>query len=225
MEKNQAFADIKDQVAQETIPQRLPHLGQQGKKRLPGWRLWLPLAFQGLLMLSVPAQPAYTYLMGKTVVLQTRPVDPYDPLRGYSQTLSYDISSRETLQQLPGWKEVAKHPGDLQSGTSFYVILEKPASSKAGAPAAWVPVAVSGDLPENLSGDRVALKGYTSKDGWVKYGLESYYMPEDQRIQVNREISQAQGSQAQPFVVEVKVDAQGNSLPVRLWVGDRNYHF
>lgn len=220
MEKNQAFADSKDKVAEETIAQRIPHLGQQGKKRIPGWRLWLPLAFQGLLILSVPAQPAYTYLTGKTVIIQTRPVDPYDLLRGYYQTLSYDISSRDTLQQLPGWKEVAKLQGDSQSGTSFYVILSKPAGSKAGAPAAWVPVAVSGDRPTNLSGDRVALKGELHQVGQIEYGLETYYMPEDQRVEINRQIRQAQ-----TFVVEVKVDDRGNSVPVSMWVGDRNYRF
>ena len=218
MEKSQRFADNKDQVAEEKIPQRMPHLGQQGKKQLPGWRLWLPLAFQGLLIFSVAAQPAYTYLTGKTVIIQTRPVDPYDLLRGYYQTLSYDISSRETLQELPGWKEVTKLEG-------FYVILEKPGGDKAGAPAAWVPVAVSGDLPENLSGDRVALKGTFHQVGQIEYGLETYYMPEDQRIQINREISQAQASQARSFVVEVKVDDRGNAVPLSMWVGDRNYRF
>lgn len=221
MEKSQVFADNKDQVAEEKIPQRMPHLGQQEKKQLPGWRLWLPLAFQGLLIFSVAAQPAYTHLTGRTVIIQTRPVDPYDLLRGYYQTLSYDISSRETLQELPGWKEVAKLEG-------FYVILEKPGGDKAGAPAAWVPVAVSGDRPENLSGDRVALKGKLQRyGGQIEYGLETYYMPEDRRVEINREISQAQ-AQASPagsFVVKVKVDDRGNAVPVSMWVRDRNYRF
>ncbi|MGK7901719.1 MAG: GDYXXLXY domain-containing protein [Hormoscilla sp.] len=225
MEKNQAFADNKDQVVEEKIPQRMPHLGQQGRKRMPGWRLWLPLAFQGLLIFSVAAQPVYTYLTGKTVIIQTRPVDPYDLLRGYYQTLSYDISSRETLQELPGGKAVVKLPRDRKSETSFYVILEKPGGDKAGAPAAWVPVAVSGDRPKDLSGDRVALKGEFQKYGQILYGLETYYMPEDQRVEINREISQAQASQARSFVVEVKVDDRGNALPVSMWVGDHNYRF
>jgi uncharacterized membrane-anchored protein len=79
--------------------------------------------------------------------------------------------------------------------------------------------------PKDLSGDRVALKGELHQVGQIEYGLETYYMPEEQRIQINRDISQAQASQARSFVVEVKVDDRGNALPVSMWVGDRNYRF
>jgi len=63
-------------------------------------------------------------------------------------------------------------------------------------------------------------------EGWrVVYGLETYYMPEDQREQVNAAINQAQQGNQRSFVVEAKVDASGNSVPVSLWVRDRNYKF
>ena len=54
-------------------------------------------------------------------------------------------------------------------------------------------------------------------------------MPEDQRNKINNNISQARRSvtenQMQPIVVEIKVDSQGNSVPVSLWVKEQNYRF
>ena len=75
---------------------------QETRSPLPLWRFAVPLLLQIGLVLVPPAQSVYTHITGKTVILQTIPVDPYDPLRGYSQTLSYDISRLETLKKLPG---------------------------------------------------------------------------------------------------------------------------
>ncbi len=195
--------------------QPLPAQTQVAEK-LPGWRFWLPLLFQSALILAIPAHSAYTYATGKTVALQTLPVDPYDLLRGYSQTLSYQISDSEMLSKLPGGNQI--HSG------SFYVVLEAPADTHAHPPAPWKPVRVSRDRPTNLPANQVALKG--NWNAWRSiYGLETYYMPEDQREQVNQAIRQAQSQSPQAFVVEAKVDAAGNAVPVSLWVRDRNYRF
>ncbi|MFB2892427.1 GDYXXLXY domain-containing protein [Aerosakkonemataceae cyanobacterium BLCC-F50] len=192
------------------------------------WRFWLPLAFQTALIVAIPAQAIFVYLTGKTAILQTVPVDPYDLLRGYSQTLDYNISRKGTLEKLPGWNELEKQK---RSSLNLYVILEAPAQqASSGRPQPWKPVAVSASGPVNLPKNRVALKGRLRYDT-ITYGLETYYFPEDQREQFNKDISQAQTGVARsqgkplPFVVEVKVDAQGNSVPVSLWVRDRNYRF
>lgn len=202
---------------------------QELPERLPGWRLWVPLLLQTGLILAAPAQPFYTQITGKTVVLQTVPVDPYDPLRGHSQTLSYDISSVENLRKLPGGKELFKPESKpeqntyLLSGTRFYVVLEAPASAESQPPKAWQPVRVSGDRPA-LPANQIALKGKSTSNS-IEYGLEAYYMPESRRDEINQDISQARGRQRQSVVVEVKVDAQGRGVPISFWVSDRNYHF
>lgn len=215
-----------DKLPSETSPsdRRTPALEplpetEAPSRRLPGWRFWLPLVFQSALIIAVPAQDAYTYATGKTVVLQTAPVDPYDLLRGYYQTLGYEISRVDTLSKLPGGDRLKTHPiGDV------YVILEAPAATDSRPPKAWKPVRVSGDRPANLPANQIALKGRA--EGWrVAYGLETYYMPEDQREQVNAAINQVQQGNQRSFVVEAKVDATGNSVPVGLWVRDRNYKF
>ncbi|MBE9190254.1 GDYXXLXY domain-containing protein [Gloeocapsopsis crepidinum LEGE 06123] len=204
-------------------PQRLP-----GK--LPFWRLWLPLLFQTGIILAAPAQPFYTQLTGKTAILQTVPVDPYDPLRGYSQTLSYDISQINNLQRLPGWQELTQQQtsessvNDVPVGTNLYVILEAPTSNTTPPPA-WKPVRVSRDRPQNLAANQVAIKGKFTGNS-IAYGLETYYMPEAQRDEINQSISQAQRDQQQrSLVVEVKVDTQGRAVPISFWVNQRNYRF
>jgi uncharacterized membrane-anchored protein len=195
---------------------------------LRSWRFWLPLALQTALIVSIPAQAILVHLTGKTAILQTVPVDPYDLLRGYSQTLNYDISRKQSLEKLPGWKELNNQKTD---SLNLYVIMEAPPEqTSSGRPKPWKPIAVSASPPTNLPANQVALKGRL-RYGTITYGLETYYFPEDQREQFNKDINQAQMGVGRspgkplPFVVEVKVDSQGNSVPLSLWVRDRNYRF
>ena len=199
---------------------QLPHL--------PIWRLWVPLLLQTGLILASPIQLFYTQITGKTVILQTAPVDPYDPIRGYSQTLSYDISRVESLHRLPGWKELSKGSKQnnyLPSGTTFYVILEAPVANESQPPKPWKPVGVKSNRPTSLPANQIALKGKSTGNS-IEYGLETYYMPESRRDEINKNINQTQrGRQPQSFVVEVKVDNQGRAVPISLWVSKRNYRF
>jgi uncharacterized membrane-anchored protein len=100
-------------------------------------------------------------------------------------------------------------------------------SSQKAAPAAWKPIRVSLEKPASLAPNQVAIKGI-SQYGSVNYNLETYYLPEDQRDKINKEILEAQKvkpGETQPFVVEAKVDNQGNAIPLTLWVKNRNYRF
>lgn len=204
------------------------------------WRFGLPLLFQTVLILAVPAQAIYTQLTGKTVILQTIPVDPYELLRGYSQTLRYDISNQDSLRKLPGWQELPKQQPQgsklnfIEPGTRFYVILAEPvAPPKSELPQAWKPIAVSQKPPMKLTNSQVALIGI-AKAGSIQYGLETYYIPEEQREQINSDLRQAKltdptplqltlplaNSQQQPtppVVMEIKVNAQGDAVPIGLW--------
>lgn len=223
-------------------------------KPTPIWRFWVPLLFQTVLILAVPAQAVYTQLTGKTVILQTVPVDPYELLRGYSQTLRYDISRQDNLRKLPGWQELPKEASNgnkltfIKSGTRLYVILQAPAvPTLSELPQAWKPVAVTLKRPSQLPSNQVALQGL-AQHGLVEYGLETYYIPEDQREQINADLGEArltnptqsqqsanssQLQQKPPVVMEIQVDTQGNAVPMSLWarVGKaskqkiRNYRF
>lgn len=187
---------------------------------LPPWRLWIPLLIQAALILFIPIQYAATLATGKTVVLQTMPVDPYDLLRGYSQSLGYDISRVDTLRTLPGGGSLK----DGQSG-SVYVVLQAPTTTQpTRPPQPWRPVRVSHDRPTQLAANQIAIKGQFN--GWqITYGLEAYYMPEQQRDRLNQAIQRTQSRNPRAMVLEVKLDGAGNAVPVTLWVGDRDYRF
>ena len=191
---------------------------------LPQWRFWLPLCLQIALILTVPIQSAYTLILGKTAILQTIPVDPYDLLRGYSQTLRYDISRPETLRSLPGWETLTKGNNALIT-EPFYVILAPRDSGQSRQP--WKAIAVSRDRPLNLPTNRLALRGKMSGYTWIDYGLEAYYFPEEQQQEITRVINEAMNRSGEKpsLTVEVKIDAQGNGIPVSLWVGDHRYQF
>ena len=200
-------------------------------KQIGIWRFVLPLTLQLGLILSVPAQAIYTLITGKTVILQTAPVDPYDFLRGYYQVLSYDISRKDNLNKLPGWNQFELETPrrfTAKTRTNIYVILAAPEKQEnLGIPKVWQPVAVSAKLPENLPDNQIAIQG--KFDGMrIKYGLETYYMPEDRRKEINQDIREVQSrvnSEEIPFIVEVKVNSQGKAVPLSLWVRERNYKF
>ena len=188
--------------------------------KIPLWRFIVPFFLQLIVILSIPSQSFYTYAFGETIVIQTRPVDPYDVLRGYSQTLRYDISDLNELKQLPGGK-------DLEQAKTFYVILKAPESQDQQPPLPWIPSKIRIEKPQNLPDNEIAIAGTVENSRWANYGLETYYMPENIREQINREIRQLQqqSNRERSFVVEIKVDAQGNAIASSLWIGDRNYNF
>ena len=189
------------------------------RTNFPLWRFLLPFLLQLAIILIVPAKSAYTYNFGTQAVLQTVPVDPYDLLRGYSQTLRYDISRINDLKQFPGGE-------DLKKNDIFYVILElDTATRKPPNPSKIVKIVK--ELPQDLTKSQVALKGDVIKYNRVSYGLETYYMPESQRKKINKEIRELQRDNRgkRPFVVEIKVDRWGNSVPISLWLEDKQYTF
>ena len=190
------------------------------KKTIPWWRFTVTFMLQLAIVLIVPAKSAYTYKFGTQAVLQTIPVDPYDLLRGYSQTLSYDISRTNDLKQFPGEKNLTK-------GDTFYILLELNLAEAKQPPTPSKIVKISQEFPQDLTKSQVALKGEVTKYNRVSYGLETYYMPESQRKKINQEIRDLQrDSQGKrPFVVEIRVDRWGNSVPVSLWLEDKQYRF
>jgi uncharacterized membrane-anchored protein len=175
-------------------------------------RFWLAFLLQVVVLLCIPAQAVYTQLTGRTVRLQTVPIDPYSLLTGYSQTLSYDISRIAVLEKLSGLKQ-----GSVKSGSVIYVVLE---SGKKDQP--WKAVNMSLERPIALSENRIALRGVVDR-GAVIYGLETYYMPESRKDEVNNTITEAQ--RKKPAVVEVKIDRFGNGMAIAVDVGGRRFEF
>ena len=123
----------------------------QSFRNFPLWRFLLPFSLQLAVILFIPARSAYTYNFGTKAIIQTMPVDPYDLLRGYSQTLGYDISQVDELKKLPGGK-------DLTKGKQFYLILQSALSSNT-PPLPWQAIAITPEIPSNIPDNRVAIRG------------------------------------------------------------------
>jgi uncharacterized membrane-anchored protein len=204
---------------------------QKANKPLPVWRLIAPLLFQVGLIMAVPLQAMYTDVTGKMVVLQTTPVEANDVLRGSSLNLDYNISRPETLRRLPGWnnwlRRNSRRGRQIIQGSTLYLILQERRSFDRNELQSWRPIRVSNNRPVYLSNNQVALKG-NYQDGLINYGLENYFITDEQRREINNDLAQIQESRngrEEPILVRVKVDPQGNAVPMGLSIRDRNYRF
>ncbi len=204
---------------------------QKANKPLPIWRLIAPLLVQVGLIMAVPLQAMYTDVTGKMVVLQTTPVEANDVLRGSSLNLDYNISRPETLRRLPGWNDWLRRNSrrgrQIIQGSTLYLILQERRSFDRNELQSWRPIRVSNNRPVYLSNNQVALKG-NYQDGLINYGLENYFITDEQRQEINNDLAQIQESRngrEEPILVRVKVDPQGNAVPMGLSIRDRNYRF
>jgi len=162
---------------------------------------------QVLILAAVPGQKLYTLLTGRTVVLRTAPVDPYDVMSGYYVTLSYEISR---FDRVPG---SAAFSGFEEDGTPLYVVLRQ------GDDGFWQAESVHPARPD-VAADRVVIKG---RKTWraIEYGIETYYIPEAARETIEDDLRQ----HARDARIEVKVDRFGRAALVRLLIGYRVYDY
>ena len=106
---------------------------------------------------------SFPLLTGKTVVLKTQPVDPFDIFRGQYMTISYEIS-------------VVDLPTEAKEGDTVYVSL------KEGEDKIWH--AEKASLTKPAAG--VFIKG-TAKTSWrlglgVEYGIEQYFFERNAEV-------------------------------------------
>ena len=100
------------------------------------------------------------FLTAKTIVLATRPIDPFDPLRGQYMAINYDIS------RIPA-------PNGATQGSTVYVLLnENPLH-------VWEYATSSIDIP--TSGDFIAghVDSFYGNQMHVSYGIEQYFFEQD----------------------------------------------
>jgi uncharacterized membrane-anchored protein len=176
------------------------------------------IGLQSVLLFVGPAQRAYTYLTGTPATLKTVPVDPYDPLRGYSVTLNYDISRPQTM---PGFslssaanKSEAAYQ-TLHEGQTVYVILQKPTGNTA-----WTVMRYQSEQPKNLPADQLFLQG-TFHNNRIRYGIETYYVPEEKIQEVNKALR----DHPKDNLVDVRIDSAGKAVPVQLHIAGKVYAY
>ncbi|HPD46437.1 MAG TPA: GDYXXLXY domain-containing protein [Anaerohalosphaeraceae bacterium] len=162
------------------------------------------LAVQAAILAAVPGRQVYTRFTGQTIRIRTVPVDPYNLLSGYHVTLDYEIS------RPADWHDRRFRPDQY-----LYVVL------KPDANGIWSVTAVHPERPKDVEAGTVVLKGRNQRHRGIVYGIESYYIPEDKRGAIERDLRQNAGK----AVVEAKVDSFGNAALVRIIIDDRVYEY
>jgi uncharacterized membrane-anchored protein len=137
---------------------------------------------------------------GREITLPIVPVDPRDLFRGEYVRLGYDVG-RVPARLLEGPRPRLNAP--------FYVVLEK------NSDGVWAPIKAFRAKPDEPSPDRIVLKG-RSAFRWppaappntvlaVRYGIESYFVPEGQGKRLEALAREKR------MAALIAVDARGNA--------------
>jgi uncharacterized membrane-anchored protein len=156
-----------------------------------------------------------TLATGQTAYLKTAPVDPYDLLRGRYVTLDYAIARWDVLSQLPGWPQ--ENPTGTDRRPRWIYITLQPQAGQERQP--WQAVQVSFEPPQALGENQRVLKGRYSPSGSIDFDLGRYFIPEERGDALEEDMRRHPDA----TVVEIKLDASGNSAITGLWVEDRRY--
>ena len=161
-------------------------MDNQYKRLIVALALFIGIAGLTILYLSYPL------LTGKTVILKTQPVDPFDLLRGQYLTINYEIS-RVNL------------PENITDDRTIYVSL------KEGDDKIWHSKKVSLSKSES----DVFIRGKV-KQSWrglgVEYGIEQYFFERDAHIPRMDSVRVKVDSSGQARIVELLMD--GTSLNI-----------
>ena len=160
-------------------------------------RFALGVALQLLVLLAVAGSWQRTLATGTVIQLETVPVDPRDLFRGDYVQLSYKISTLDLA--------ALGSTGSFAPGSTVYVGLEERGPY-------WEATSVGTTHPGGLAIRGTVWTHFAGSGGGlgVRYGLESYFVPEGK----GRLIERAQ----RPVTVEVSVDGGGRAVIRRLLV-------
>ena len=134
-------------------------------------------------------------LVGKSVILKTQPVDPFDLLRGQYLIINYEINTIDL-------------PTEAKEGDTVYVSL------KEGTDKLWHADKISLNKPEN----DVFIKG-TAKQRWqgigVEYGIEQYFFERDAHIPRMDSVKVKVDGSGQARIVELLMNGTALNISYR----------
>lgn len=141
---------------------------------------------------------------GQVVLLETRPVDPRDLLRGDYVILNYEIST------IPAQLFLNETIEDQRAGTPVYVALKKQGEFHRATRASFAPLVADGNeviVTGHLQSDIAAGAG----EPRLLYNLERYYVPE------------GTGNPRGKLTVEAAVSANGEARIKRVFIDGKPY--
>ena len=161
----------------------------------------LAFAAQSLMLGAMIARQAVALRQGETLILTARPADPRDPLLGFYLEMEFPIS------RVAG--EIVR-ASSISVGERVYAILEK------GEDQRWQVASLHRKKPP-YSKERPVLRaripGYRQDDYRALYGIERYYLPQDEAKQMEKKLRDGE------LQLEIAVSRQtGQSFIRRLLV-------
>ena len=185
------------------------------------------VALQILLILSIAIYKYSISVNGTEVVLNIKPIDPRDLLRGDYVTFQYDISN------VYNYGSYGKDTKKIKNGMTVYVELRNYGGNiwAAGEVFTTKPdrdkmvflkgTVVSGGMPDQPSDQQLTNNAVTGKSPYysselhIAYGIEQFYIPEGS----GRNFSFA-GKDAK---AKVAVDKNGNAVLKKINVDGKNW--
>lgn len=165
---------------------------------------WGLLALIQLALIAMPlADRLQVQMNGQEVVLNLRPVDPRDLLRGDYVILSLEIG------RVPA--ELLEGVAELESGDTVYAGLEAKENGVAEVVRLTRTREEAGPLA--IEGTYLSMSG---GDLNIDYGIDAFYLPEGE----GKEIERLPAKQVQ---VVVAVHPDGRALPLRLLVDGKTF--
>lgn len=172
-------------------------------------RIWFAaaVALQIVVLLVMIGMKWSTLTYGTKIMLKTLPVDPWDPLRGDYVILNYEISELDL-------KKISSDGKKYDSNETVYVSLSQKGRY-------WEAASVSHLPPKDGS---LAIKGTVGwydeygKKLFVKYGIDSYYVPQHQ----GKDIEQKSGAGLE---AEVSIDKRGDSALSKIFYNGKELKF
>ena len=160
------------------------------------------VVIQTAIVAMVPGRKIYTLSTGKLITIRTMPVDPYDFLSGYHVILNYEIS-----------RQAETSFDNSETGQAVYLVLTE------GADGVWERHSSHRDWPNTIPEGAVVLKGIKQDWRGVRFGIETFFIPEKGRDRIERDLRQNAGK----ALADIKVDRFGRAALVRLRIEDRIY--
>jgi len=102
-------------------------------------------------------------LTGQRIILDTRPVDPFDPFRGQYMDIGYEISRLTDV-------------GEFNVGDTIYVLLEK---DQKGI---WRYNGTSKIKPSNKDFIKGKVESIYGNSMWVLYGIEQFFFEKNAEV-------------------------------------------
>jgi uncharacterized membrane-anchored protein len=166
---------------------------------------FLTMLFPGVIIIALICYNYYTLYFGEEVLLKTAPIDPRDLFRGDYVRLNYDISTVDLLK--------TSYDHNFTPGETVYAILSKGEKY-------WFITHVGHEKPKLKAGE-VCIRGNVLSSFnnrlRIRWGIESYFVPEGKGRPIEREIRNVS--------VMVAVDSNCRAVIKELYINDEPVKF